>query len=209
MALAALLLARLQARDAVVVAPLILSLLIVFWLAKNRFHGCLNLVPGPFASSLTVLPRLISVYKSQSHLEDLELHKKYGKIVRVAPNTVSVTDTAYIDTIYGITSKFYKGSFYDPVRFHDEEGLIPDPFILTDKAMHSRVKRSAANAYSLQALIRLEPLVDKVISNLITRLDENYVAKGQICDISLYMLFFSMVSTSILVGFRPFLEHRD
>ncbi|KAH8881872.1 cytochrome P450 oxidoreductase [Thozetella sp. PMI_491] len=149
---------------------------------KNRFNGRLSSIPGPFVNSITVLPRLLSVYRGKSHLEDLAMHKRYGKIVRLAPNTVSITDISCYDAIYGITSHFYKGGFYEPVRFYDEEGLIPDPFVMSDKAMHSRMK----------PVVRMESLVDQVIENLIKRLDDEYVTKGQICDIGSYMLFFSM-----------------
>jgi len=49
---------------------------------------------------------------------------------------------------------------------------MPDPFILKDKEMHSRMKRNAANAYSLNALVQMEPYVDRLLgllSNCSTR----------------------------------------
>lgn len=37
-----------------------------------------------------------------------KLHDKYGKIVRVGPNHVSVSDSAEIPKIYGVGSKYLK-----------------------------------------------------------------------------------------------------
>lgn len=187
----------LQASQLALATPLLFLAFFLARLAANKFASNLSSVPGPFINSFTILPRLWSVYKGSSHLEDLELHKKYGKVVRLGPKTISITDPTLIEAIYGISSKFYKGGFYEPVRFYDEEGIIPDPFVLADKPMHTRMKRNAANAYALSALVQLEPLVDTVINNLFNRLDEQYVATGQTCDISLYMLFFAMVSSHL------------
>lgn len=167
--------------------------LLVFWLLRNRYKRNLQTLPGPFTNSITVIPRLWSVFKGKSHLDDLALHRKYGDIVRLAPNSVSVCDPAALDALYGISSKFFKAGFYEPVRFYDEEGLIPDPFVLADKTMHSRMKRNAANAYSLQALVQLEPLVDQVALRLFKQFDDGYIAKSKTIDIGQYMLYFAMV----------------
>ncbi|KAH6643351.1 cytochrome P450 [Truncatella angustata] len=170
----------------------IFLLLLVLILCYNRFRGHLHSIPGPFINSISSLPRLWSVWKGTSHLEDVELHKKYGKIVRVSPTIVSVCDLTFFESIYGISSHFYKAGFYEACRFYDEEGLIPDPLVLADKDMHTRMKRNAANAYSLQALIQIEPLVDQVLKSLLDRFDEIYVSQRKTCDLGQYMLYFAM-----------------
>ena len=38
------------------------------------------------------------------------LHRKYGTVVRTAPNVVSVSDPKAIATMYAIGTKFYKVS---------------------------------------------------------------------------------------------------
>ncbi|KAI1078992.1 cytochrome P450 [Whalleya microplaca] len=172
--------------------PWLCTAVLIIWIVRNIFANGLYRVPGPFLNSVSVIPRIVSVFKGSSQWEDLNLHKKYGKIVRVSPNSVSISDPAFLDQIYGISSKFYKSGFYEPVRFHDEEGLIPDPFVLPDKPTHTRMKRNAANAYSLQALVQLEPMVDNIIERLFRRLDQEHVAAAKSCDIGQYMHFFAM-----------------
>lgn len=172
--------------------------LLALGLCYNRFRDHLSSVPGPFINSISSLPRIWSVWEGNSHWDDLELHKKYGKIVRVSPTTVSVCDLALFDSIYGISSRFYKAGFYEPCRFYDEEGLIPDPLVIPDKELHTRMKRNAANAYSLQALVQIEPLVDEVLKNLLDHFDVTYVAQHGTCDLGRYMLYFAMVCNWIL-----------
>ncbi|KAI0006624.1 cytochrome P450 [Xylariaceae sp. FL0662B] len=172
--------------------PAVLLLLLIAGLCYNRFRCHLSAVPGPFLNSLSSLPRIWSVWKGSSHLDDLELHRRYGKVVRVSPTVVSVCDLALFEAIYGISSQFYKAGFYEPVRFYDEEGLIPDPLVLGDKAVHTRMKRNAANAYSLQGLVQIEPLVNDVLRDLLYHLDETYIAQQTTCDLGKYMLYFAM-----------------
>ncbi|KAJ9150018.1 Cytochrome P450 oxidoreductase [Pleurostoma richardsiae] len=115
-----------------------------------------------------------SVYKGQHHLDDLELHARYGNIVRLAPNLVSVADFTEINQLYGITTKFIKSPFYDLSAVYDEEGLVPDPFVIRqDKALHSRMRRNAANAYSLNGLMQFEPWVEPVITRVTHVIDEH------------------------------------
>lgn len=179
---------QIERRSLILLSIVILPLV---WLIRNRFQKGLHKLPGPLLNSLSVIPRLRSVYSGVSQDDDIALHLKYGKIVRVAPHVVSISDPAMFDQIYGISSKFFKSGFYEGVRFYDKEGIIPGPFVLADREMHSRMKRNASNAYSLQGLVRLEPLVDMVIERLVQRID-GYALSGNVCDIGQYMLFFSM-----------------
>lgn len=65
-------------------------------------------VPGPFFASCTRLPRFIAVLKGRPHEWELDLHRKYGRIVRTGPDLVSVSDPAEINNIYSASDKFKK-----------------------------------------------------------------------------------------------------
>ncbi|KAI1083675.1 cytochrome P450 oxidoreductase [Whalleya microplaca] len=137
------------------------------WILSNRYKRGLHRVPGPWLRSVSSLPRIWSVYRGFSHDDDLLLHRKYGSIVRLAPNTLSVSDPSEINTIYGIGTKFIKSSFYSLAEAYDEEGVMPDPFVITNREYHTRMKRGAANAYSLNGLVQMEPWIDPVTSRLV------------------------------------------
>ncbi|KAF7552240.1 hypothetical protein G7Z17_g4461 [Cylindrodendrum hubeiense] len=113
---------------------------------------------------------MTSVYGGCSQDDDIALHEAYGKIVRISPNTLSISDPAEINRIHGLGTKFIKSKFYSLAEDYDGEGVVPDPFILTDRRLHSRMKRSAANAYSLNILIKLEPCIASVTDRLVEKL---------------------------------------
>ncbi|KAH8734260.1 cytochrome P450 oxidoreductase [Ilyonectria robusta] len=166
--------------------------LCVVYLLSNRYQKGLNRIPGPWLNSFSTLPRMWSVYKGEHHLQDLELHARYGKVVRVAPNLVSVADTNEINQLYGITTKFIKSPFYNLSAVYDEDGLVPDPFVIrNDKTLHSRMKRNAANAYSLNGLIQVEPWVEPVLSRFVGILDDHAQANA-ICDLGELLKRFAM-----------------
>ncbi|CAK7199356.1 hypothetical protein SEUCBS139899_002034 [Sporothrix eucalyptigena] len=133
-----------------------------------------------------------SIYRGLHHLDDLQLHARYGPVVRLAPNLVSVSDPAEISQIYGITTKFIKSPFYDLSAVYDEEGLVPDPFVLRkDKGLHARMKRNAANGYSMNGLVKCEPWIEPVMDRLIAILDQHADAQT-VCDLGDLMKRFAM-----------------
>ena len=65
-------------------------------------------VPGPWAAAWTNLLRMSWILSDRAHEIHIDLHQKYGKLVRFGPNMVSVGDPAEIQTIYNFTVKFAK-----------------------------------------------------------------------------------------------------
>lgn len=152
------------------------------YLLSNRYQRKLHRIPGPWLRSISTIPRMWSVYRGRSHEDDLALHRKYGKIVRVAPNTLSISDPQEINQIYGAGTKFYKSRFFELSAVYDEEGLVPDTFVLADKELHSRMKRNAANAYSMNGVVQMESWLDGPTERLLQILGE-HAAKQTPCDL--------------------------
>lgn len=67
-------------------------------------------IPGPFLAGCTDLSRLLLVWGRKSEVTYLKLHEKYGEVVRIGPNAVSVTgpDCDVVRNIYGIGKGFVK-----------------------------------------------------------------------------------------------------
>ena len=76
--------------------------LVVGSLIANRFKPGLSDIPGPALAAYSKLWRLHNVRQGSAHLTAIELHRKYGKLVRIAPNVVSVGDAMEIPKIYNI-----------------------------------------------------------------------------------------------------------
>jgi hypothetical protein len=68
----------------------------------------LRSIPGPFLARFTRLWYLYAIYKGDFELTDIEFHKRYGAIWRVAPGEYSIDDVDAAKTIYGHGKAFVK-----------------------------------------------------------------------------------------------------
>jgi hypothetical protein len=77
---------------------------------NSAFRGPLAKIPGPASRHLSILPYIQDLLSGRSVNSTVALHKKYGDVVRLAPNEVSFTsgETAWPD-IYGFRTGKLKG----------------------------------------------------------------------------------------------------
>lgn len=88
-----------------------LTLVLVVKFIANYLKPGLRNIPGPLLASITGLWRLIDVKRGQHHDTLINLHQKYGtKLLRIAPNVVSVSDPEAVKVVYGLKSGFTKVS---------------------------------------------------------------------------------------------------
>jgi hypothetical protein len=120
------------------------SLTLEFKAAYNVFFSELSAIPGPIPAkflSAYLQPALIRGERAQVSLPSimgdhllacklttekalLKLHQKYGPVVRVGPNEVSISDwTAYRD-IYGGKASTKENSFYATSVFLSRENIF-------------------------------------------------------------------------------------
>ena len=67
----------------------------------NRLRNPLNSVPGPFWAKFSNLWLVYHTRKGHIHRKMVEVHLKYGDLVRTGPNEVSTADIESLKTIYG------------------------------------------------------------------------------------------------------------
>jgi benzoate 4-monooxygenase len=65
-------------------------------------------VPGPFFAKFSNFWLLSQARQGKRYKSVDEAHKKYGKLVRIQPDHVSVADESAINTIYGHGNGFLK-----------------------------------------------------------------------------------------------------
>lgn len=86
----------------------ILVLLFAAYLGKNRYNRKLYVYPGPFLASLTDWWRFFDVLGRRPDVTQIKLHKQYGDIVRMGPNSLSFAHPAAMKAIYGLNKGFIK-----------------------------------------------------------------------------------------------------
>ena len=100
---------KMSIADVVLTPYAIPVLLVLYWLVPylTANTGIRN-VPGPFFAKFTNLWLLAQARQGKRYLSVDQAHKKYGKLVRIQPNHVSVADENAVNAIYGHGNGFLK-----------------------------------------------------------------------------------------------------
>ncbi|KAL5361449.1 cytochrome P450 [Aspergillus floccosus] len=170
-------------------ALLLLSLYLLR-LITNRFKSGLRDIPGPALAKHTRLWKLYSVWKGDHHTTEINLHRKYGPLVRIGPNHVSVGDPSAIPIIYGLNQGFTKTGFYPIQSISWEKRPQMNLFSTRDEAFHRSQKRPVANAYSMTSLLEMEDAVDSCTHLFMNRLRE-FSAHKTAVDLGTWLQYYA------------------
>lgn len=85
-----------------------LAALVTLRILLNVFGTGLWQFRGPTIAKISDLWRLVEVLRMRQPHTYRKLHEKYGTVVRVGPNSVSVSDPRLVDQVYGHKSDFVK-----------------------------------------------------------------------------------------------------
>ncbi|KAI1099575.1 cytochrome P450 [Jackrogersella minutella] len=147
---------------------LLIPLFFITRILYIRYASPLREYPGPLLASFSRLWKVISTAKENTHLEHIELHRKYGPVVRIAPNELSFSSPAVARNVLSAGKRFYKTDFYKV--FPPPEN--PDIFTEIREDVHAMKKKVANVPYSMAAMRQLSPFIDDTIDYLASRLDQ-------------------------------------
>lgn len=102
----------------------------------------------------------------------LELHEKYGPVVRVAPNELSFSTASSWKDIYGPrkgVEPFVKSEFYDGGNFASESLSIVSE---RDPQKHAEMRKYLASSFSDRTLKSQEPLIARCVDLFVEKLGE-------------------------------------
>ena len=130
----------------------------VGWILYCRFFHPLADVPGPFLASISRIWIARSVAGGRAEHTQRALHKRYGPLVRIAPNEVSVAEASAVKTIYNVKSGFTKTDFYPP--FAANISPHGDHFTQLDEAKHTERRKYVSAVYSMSTILESEKYID-------------------------------------------------
>lgn len=142
------------------------SILITRGLYK-RYASPLRHYPGPWLASCTRLWKVLSTASTRTHLDHIALHQKYGPIVRIAPDELSLASPEAARALLSAGKRFYKTRFYGV--FPPPEN--PDIFTEYREDVHAQKKKVANVPYSMAAMQQLSPFIDDTIELLMKKID--------------------------------------
>ncbi|KAK4225578.1 cytochrome P450 [Podospora fimiseda] len=164
-----------------------LFLLLLFYCSWRRHRH----VPGPFLASISNIPRLRWAWSGQAHRMHLQLHGKYGKLVRIGPNCISVGDPREIQKIYGTGVRMQKSDYYTVLQPMSRGKAVQGLFNTQDENLHRALKRPIAGYYSMTNLVEFEPYVDTTIKFFLKRLEEVQKQSRKACDLGTWLQWFA------------------
>jgi hypothetical protein len=169
----------------------------------------LRRIPGPFFASISNIPRFYWVWSRRAHDIHIELHRKYGKLVRFGPNMVSVGDPKEVPAIYGFSGKYKKvlskynfvspnegadqeqSKFYQVILPMSKGKILPGLFATQDEDIHRMLKKPIASIYSMSNLVSFEPFVDQTIHCFFGQLDTRFANHGRPLDFGMWLQMFA------------------
>ncbi|KAI5194696.1 cytochrome p450 benzoate 4-monooxygenase [Aureobasidium subglaciale] len=114
-------------------------------------YKALHHIPGPFLAKFSNIWLAYHARRGQKFAAVDEAHSKYGKLVRVGFNHVSIADERGIQAVYAHGNGFLKSSFYEAFV-----SGVPGVFNTRDRVQHTRKRKIVAHAFSPGAVNAFE-----------------------------------------------------
>ena len=153
----------------------------------RRYVSPLRKYPGPFVASFSRLWKVISTASGNTYTHHIALHRKYGPVVRIAPNEVSISSPEAARTLLSAGKRFFKTPFYGV--FPPPEN--PDIFTETREEVHAQKKRVANVPYSMAAMQQLSPFIDDTIELLARKIDAHIANDAGVFDLGDWLHYFA------------------
>ncbi|PCH06350.1 Cytochrome P450 [Penicillium occitanis (nom. inval.)] len=162
-------------------------------LAQTYYSSSVKSFPGPFCSNFTDIWRYIKTAGGQAHLVHADLHRKYGAVVRIGPNTLSISDPSLLKTIYNTKNPWKKSRMYTLQQSVLPDGTPqPNLFSTLDEKWHAKMlKPIGPYLSSTKSVLSTEKFLDSSIDLLISVLKDKFVNTAQPCDIADIFIRFS------------------
>ncbi|KAL5358523.1 cytochrome P450 [Aspergillus floccosus] len=146
----------------------------------NLFFHPLSRFPGPWTHAILRLPYFYRSINGTLPFDMLEFHKKYGDIVRIAPDELAFSHPDAWKDIMG----HRKGEeMSKPIWFYLPVESEPLHIVNESREQHGNLRRQLAHGFSEKSMRDQEPLIRQYVDLLIRKLREHSVG-GQPVSLS-------------------------
>lgn len=158
-------------------------------------------VPGPLVAKCTSLWQILHSYLGDECTAVQALHRRYGKVVRIGPNMVDISDGAALGPIY-----VERGGFPKPSSYHNAytDGFATI-FSTTDSAYRATRAKVVAPLFSTAAIRRDSRTLYESVERFLQALQKSKeMAKGRPVDLQMHTRALGLdVLASYLFRHRP------
>ncbi|KAI0906926.1 cytochrome P450 [Ustulina deusta] len=163
----------------------------------------LRKVPGPFLARVTGLWRSALYFRGTWFDDSIELHRKYGPVVRISPNEVSVVSPDLNKTIYSHHKGTAKTNWYNIwSTIGGSQSQQNGVFDSTDPKEHGFLRKRVSTVYTLSSILSLESKVQEVMNSLWERFDE-FEKKQEPVNLSRWASYFTYDVVGTLCFSQP------
>ncbi|RYP36604.1 hypothetical protein DL767_003308 [Monosporascus sp. MG133] len=163
----------------------------------NVYFHPLRHFPGPRIASVSEFFKLWVLTTKQVHTLTLAAHARYGPVVRVAPNVLSINDPHLLPTVYHRRDD--KTDVYTP-------GVLGDtapPFQTLPWLEHTRKRKRVASSFALSNLVKLEGQVDERVIEWTTTVGRRFADTGARMDFAAWSQWYAYDTVSQLTFGEP------
>lgn len=148
----------------------------------NLYLSPLSKYPGPKLWAISQIPFSIAWTTGQSHKKILDLHLKYGEIIRVSPNQLSFGYPEAWDDVMGHRKHGQQENGKDPDFWHGEDMFT---LVGSNRERHGRLRKILSHGFSAQAMVNQQPIFQQYASLLVDRLHKA-CSNGQSVEMTSY-----------------------
>ncbi|KIP08940.1 hypothetical protein PHLGIDRAFT_68457 [Phlebiopsis gigantea 11061_1 CR5-6] len=140
--------------------------------------------PGPFPARLSKIWHVWKVSDGTQHLYLQRLHERYGDVVRVGPNELSVRDVSWIPPVLGAQG-MPKGPMFEGRHLWPK---TPSIIGFREPQDHQRRRRPWNRAFNTSSLKEFVPIIQNRVQQLVEALGAR---QGQSVDLAQWIGFFT------------------
>ncbi|ORX68652.1 cytochrome P450 [Linderina pennispora] len=156
-------------------------------LVHTAFFSPLAQVPGPLLNKFSNLPLKYHVIRGQYHSYTSALHAKYGEIVRIGYNHVSLSNTSDARLVLA-THAFLKGPMYEKGHL-----IEANTFSTIDPEENKIRRRQIGSAFAMHTMRAVEDtVVDAGANSLISVWDAEISKQGGAAKVNYFYSFHRM-----------------
>ncbi|TEA19139.1 Cytochrome P450 monooxygenase lolP1 [Colletotrichum sidae] len=177
----------------VTVAAAGVSLLVAYLIvARIRDYVRIRHVPGPSLTAWTDFWLVKNTAGGELAFKLQHLNKKYGPLVRIAPNWVICGDGTELRRLWAVRSPWKRGQWYRGLRFdpyHDSA------FTAVDDKVHDPLRSKLVNGYAGKDVEGLHEAIDEQVAGLVNLIETRYLStetEFKPCDLARKVQYFTL-----------------
>ncbi|KAF5007928.1 hypothetical protein FDECE_5844 [Fusarium decemcellulare] len=161
------------------------SAYLLYIIVYNLLFNPLRKFPGPTLWAISSIPYVRMCISGQSHRTILQLHQKYGPIVRIGPNDLSMNHPDAMKDLRGHRKTGTGENSKDPILGQ----FNADNIIGADRLNHQRFRRALARGFSNQAMLDQEPIITAYVDTFVQRLHQECEGGAKSLDMAQWFNF--------------------